>query len=242
MPRFPFKLHYINLLIALIAYSSVFPKPIIATDLSSPSYIIKMGTINISGGTISSPKKDIRLTDTLGLTAPDQFDSDGFRLRSGFAYLPQNEPFSLEIEPANINLGTFAANTFASAKASLTIHGSGVPGYAIKTIEDHPLQMADSETTIPNTSCDTQEKCTPNHKTAWQDPTSYGFGYSLDGTDFLPFPNNASNQNPVTLVSSTLPPNKQGDITEITFKASVSLSQTNGKYQNSIQFIALPSY
>lgn len=220
-----------------------------AEDLSGNGYIIKMGTINIVSGTVGN--NSLKLSTTVGQTTAGEFDSTGYRLKSGFQYSRTNEPFSFSLGTDSINLGSLIANTFGGTKTTLTVDGAGVRGYTVKAIENHSLQIGESQSTIPDTICDPEEKCTPNHASPWTATITYGFGYNMSGDDvdqtdfvdfnyFRPFANNQLNQVPVTLMGR--PGRSQKAIATVTFRANISPTQGNGIYENSIQFIALPSY
>ncbi len=215
MPNISNKLH-------LFILVSILTLPASAGDLSGSGYIIKMGTINIVSGTVENSTYKPSTTG------------------SGFQYSRDSEPFSLTLNTDSINLGTVIANTFAKTNATLTVTGAGVHGYTVKAIENHPLQIGESPSTIPDTVCDPKEKCTANHAAPWTSTSSYGFGYSLDQTNFQPFANNSLNQVPVALMSN--PKSTAKDTANLTFQANISPTQGDGLYENSIQFIALPSY
>lgn len=244
--------HFLLFLLPGILYSYLpgILLPVYAEELSGSGYIIKMGTVNIVGGAISSPS--YKLNTSVGQTTSGDFEITGYRIRSGFQYSRiGNEPFSFSLGDDSIDLGTVIANTFARTKTTLTVSGAGTHGYTVKTIENHPLQIGESPSTIPDTVCDPKEKCTANHAAPWTSTASYGFGYNLSGDDvdktefadqtfFRPFANSQLNQTPVTLISNPKPAKKA--TATIIFQANISPTQGNGPYENSIQFIALPSY
>ncbi len=238
-----------SLLVFITTILLVSPGIVHAEELSGSGYIIKMGTINIVSGTVGSPS--YKLSTTVGQTATGEFEVNGYRVKSGFQYSRTGEPFSFSLTSDSVNLGTVIANTFAKKTASLTITGAGIHGYTVKAIENHPLQIGESPSTIPDTVCDPKEKCTPNHASPWTSTTSYGFGYNLAGDDvdqaefpnstmFRPFADNQLNQTPITLMSN--PKSASKATATLTFQANISPTQGNGFYENSIQFIALPSY
>ncbi|MFZ2201880.1 MAG: hypothetical protein WAV56_00630 [Microgenomates group bacterium] len=246
MAKISNKLHHLaGLTLILSLFLPV--ETVLASELSSESYIIKMGTINIGSGTKTSTA--IKLTDTVGQTLQGEFAGTGYRTRVGFQYLPTTEPFSLTISATAVDFGTVKPAAFAGNSLDLTVNGAGVHGYSVSAIEDHPL-TAKPNVTIPDTACDPSDKCTPTHAGPWTSSMVYGFGYNLSGTDaeaefadatyFRPFANNAANQNPVVIMS------RQGKgekaVAKLTFRINVPPAQSSGAYQNTIQFIALPSF
>lgn len=213
------KPYHILLLFLLLSTT----RPARAEELSGGNYIIKMGTINITSGTPTDAKA--KSTDTV-------------------------EPFSLTVSAAAVDFGTVKPAAFAGSSLDLTINGAGVHGYSVSAIEDHPL-TAPPNITIPDTACDPNDKCTPTHASPWTSSLVYGFGYNLTGTDtdstefadatyFRPFANNAASQNPVVIMAS---PGRGGKaVAKLAFRINVPPTQASGAYQNTIQFIALPSF
>ncbi len=219
-----------------------------AGEMTGGDYIIKMGTITIGGGTKTGAA--VRLTDTVGQTLQGEFVGAGYRTRVGFQYLPTSEPFALTVSTSVVDFGTVKPATFTGNSLDLTVNGAGVHGYSVSAIEDHPL-TAQPNSTIPDTACDPSDKCTPTHASPWTSSIAYGFGYNLIGPDtdqtefadttyFRPFANNAANQNPVVIMSRRGSSEKA--TAKLTFRLNVPPSQTSGRYQNTIQFIALPSF
>ncbi|NCO89170.1 hypothetical protein GW881_04615, partial [Candidatus Roizmanbacteria bacterium] len=119
--------------------------------------------------------------------------------------------------------------------------------------------------TIPNTTCDSGTSCSKSSANIWSSPSSYGFGYNMDGEDipvdfggltyFRPFPDRSATEDPEIIMTSsnvtlniTPTPNPTGtprDITHeatITFKANISPIQAAGSYQAVINFVATPSF
>jgi|CXWL01.1.fsa_nt_gi hypothetical protein len=223
--------------------------PAFAGELSGGNYIIKMGTINISGGKKSS--ESFRLTDTVGQTIQGQFERTGFRINAGFAYNLSREPFSFILSKNAVDFGAIKPGSFAKDVIVLAANGAGAYGYHISVIENHPLQTTDGKISLPDTSCDPSDKCTPTHASPWTSSVAYGFGYNLSGDDidqseftdptmFRPFADNTVNQDPIVIMSHQGKGKKAN--TRLTFQINVPPSQSSGAYQNTIQFIALPSF
>ncbi|MBI1872043.1 hypothetical protein HYS10_01350 [Candidatus Collierbacteria bacterium] len=221
-----------------------------ADNPSSPLYNIKMGTINITGGTKTSPS--FKLNDTVGQTVQGKFENTGFQVKAGFQYVRSRAPFSFTISNSAIDFGSVIANTFAADSSTLTVSVGSANGYSVKAIENHSPKVASTENTIPDTSCDAISPCAINQAAPWIDTNSYGFGYNMKGlgvnqNDFIdktyyqPFPNNELGQDPITIMSGTNIRNKT-EIATITYKINIPPTQLNGIYENAIQFIAIPSF
>lgn len=218
-----------------------------ADNLTSPSFDIKMGTINITGGSKSSAS--YTLNDTVGQTAQGEFNSAGFTVKAGFQYVLDPNPFSFVISDIDLDYGSLVSGVPSTLTNTLTITTGGAYGYAVKAIEDHSLKLTTGSDTIPDTSCDLATPCTISDATPWTDNGRYGFGYNINGTDadaefvnntyFRPFPIQGTDQ-PVTVMSKNIP--TTNSVVTVTYKVNISGSQAAGTYQNGIQYIAIPSF
>lgn len=110
--------------------------------------------------------------------------------------------------------------------------------------------MSDGLTTIPDTSCDLATPCLQTDAAQWVDNARVGFGYNMSGddvdtgdftdsNDYRPFPVQNIDQPAIVMskggiatVSAAL----------VTYKVNVDSQQAAGTYQNSIQYIAIPSF
>jgi len=220
----------------------------LADDLKSPAFEIQMSTINITGGDKSSAS--YKLSDTVGQTFQGQFNSAGYVILAGFQYINTLTPFTFKISNLAINFGSLVPGTPSLLSNTLSVTTGSAFGYSVKTIEDHPLQISNGSTTIADTACDLATPCLPTDANVWSDNTRYGFGYNMAGTDvdttdfvnanyFRPFPVQNIN-NPVVVMS------RSGIATSsaatVSYKLNIPGSQAAGTYQNSIQYIAIPSF
>lgn len=230
-------------LFAFFVHSQVF-----ADTLTSPTFEIKMGTVNITGGRKTSASYN--LTDTVGQTFQGQFDSTGFTIKAGFQYIYSIIPFTFTISNLDLNFGSLVPGTPSLLTNILTVTTGSAFGYTVKVLEDHPLRLSNGVTTIPDTSCDLASTCTQSDATPWITNTSYGFGYNIQGTEvdtaefvdntyFRPFPIQ-NIDSPATVMS------RNGVATQsaatVTYKINISGSQAAGIYQNNIQYVAIPAF
>ncbi len=242
----------LSCLIAIISNGIFFtlakPRHTLADNLNSSSYFIQFSTINIGGGQISSPNYE--LGTTIGQTAQGQFDSAGFIVKAGFQYIHPLVPFTFTISNLDINFGTVSPQIPATATNTLTVTTGSAYGYAVKVVESNSLRISNGSATIPDTSCDLALTCTIADATPWTSNTRYGFGYNMQGTDvdtsdfvnstyFRPFPIQ-NIDSPATVMSR--PNVATGSSATATYKINISGSQAAGTYQNSLQYIAIPSF
>ena len=239
-------------LISIVIYTIIFTLfiPFIAKaeTLNSSNYVIQMSSINMGAGTATSSAYS--LNTTLGQTIQGLFGTNGYLVKAGFQYIHPLIPFTFRISNLTIDFGTVTPNVPKTASNILTVTTGSAHGYSVNTIEDHPLRIVTGSSTIPNTSCDLALTCTTTTATPWTDNTRYGFGYNMSGTDvntsnfvdstyYQPFPVE-NTDSPVTIMQ------RNGVATNsaatVTYKINISGSQAAGTYQNSIQYLAIPSF
>lgn len=237
----------ISLTICLIFFTTL-SQLVYADTLTSPTFEIKMGTVNITGGSKSSAS--YKLTDTVGQTFQGRFDSAGYVIKAGFQYIYTLIPFTFTISNLDLNYGSLVAGTPSLLTNILTVTTGSAFGYTVRAIEDHSLRLTSGVTTIPDTSCDLASPCTQTDATPWTDNGRYGFGYNIQGTDvditdfvdnsyFRSFPIQNIDQPALVMSRSGVATNSAATVT---YKVNVSGSQAAGTYQNNLQYIAIPSF
>ena len=220
-----------------------------AEDLSSDNYRIQLPNINMTSGRKTSP--GYTLTDTVGQTAPGEYQSTGYIVKAGFQYLHSIIPFSFEISDISVDFGTLTPETPSTQTITLTVSSGGAGGYQVTAYENHPLKKQETGETIPDTSCDGgANTCTETSAKPWTQSTAYGFGYNMQGNDipsdfldstyFRPFPDASQSENPAIVMSSSNV--GAGRQATMTLKVNISSTQAAGRYQNIINFVATPSY
>lgn len=218
-----------------------------ADNLSSPSFGIQMGTVNITGGSKSSAS--YILNDTVGQTAQGEFNSAGFTVKAGFQYINSSIPFTFSISNTELNYGSLVPGTPSVLTNILVITSGSAYGYSVKAIQDHSLKLTTGSDTIPDTSCDLATPCSITDANPWTDNTRYGFGYNVTGTDadpdftgptyFRPFPIQGVDQPATVMTKNSATATSSATVT---YKVNISGSQAAGSYQNGIQYIAIPAF
>lgn len=213
-----------------------------------PFFEIQMSTVNITGGNKSSAS--YKLSDTVGQTFQGQFNSAGYAILAGFQYINSIIPFTFKISNLNIDFGSLVPGIPSLRSNNLTVTTGSAYGYTVKTIEDHSLRKSDSTTTIPDTSCDLATPCLQADANVWNDNTRYGFGYNMSGTDvdtadfvnstyYRPFPIQNVDQPAIVMSKDGI---ATSSAATVTYKLNIEDIQAAGTYQNSIQYIAIPSF
>jgi len=240
-------INLITITVSLLFFTKNITTPIFADNLFSPSFNIKMGTINITGGKKTSAS--YRLTDTVGQTIQGEFNSSGYTIKAGFQYVYDTTPFTFTISNINLDFGSLVPATPSLVSNTLTVTTGSAYGYTVKTIQDHPLRLISSLDTISDTSCDLASPCTITDATPWTDNGRYGFGYSVQGTDsvidfadsthYRPFPIQGTDDPAIVMERSGIATNSAATVN---YKVNIPGSQAAGTYQNGIQFIATPAF
>jgi hypothetical protein len=215
--------------------------------MSSTSYIIQLGNINMTSGAKSSSSYNV--TDTVGQTAPGQYSSASYYVKAGFQYIYTIGTFKFTLSNTAVNFGTLTANQFSTGSTIVTISAKGAGGYTVTVSENHKLRTSGATASIPDTTCDAGT-CTETTAAVWSTPTHNGFGYNVTGNDipaafvnntyFKEFADISSGKVAQTIMSNTkVGTNRQATLT---YKVSVAVSQAAGNYENSITYIAIPGY
>lgn len=240
--------YLILFVISAFIFTLANPRPVMADNLKSPTFEIQMSTINITGGEKSSTS--YKLSDTVGQTFQGQFNSSGFVILAGFQYINTLIPFSFKISNLDINFGSLVPGIPSLLSNTLTVTTGSAFGYSVKAVEDHPLRTRDGANTIPDTACDLATPCLPTDADLWTDNTRYGFGFNIQGTDvdtsdfvnanyYRPFPIEGIDDPAVVMSRGNV---ATSSAATVTYKVNIPGSQAAGTYQNSIQYIAIPSF
>ncbi len=229
-------------LIIVLCFSVV---PARAENLSSDSYQIQMGNLNMGAGLPTSDTYKLGVTG--GQTAPGLYSSTGYIVRAGFWYLKSIIPFSFTISDLSIDFGTLTPGTPSTQINKLSVSAGGAGGYQVTASESAVLTSLGGTATIPNTTCNGNgQTCDETTATPWTNNTKYGFGYNMSGNDvpttfvdstyFRPFAQAFG----ATVMSNTKVGRSR--VATVTYKVNISGSQAAGDYENYIIFIATPTY
>lgn len=220
-----------------------------AANLSSDSYQIQMGNLNMGAGLPSSDSYNLGVTG--GQTAPGLYESNGYKVMAGFWYIKTIIPFAFTISDLSIDFGTLTAGSPTTSQNMLSVSAGGAGGYQVTARENDTLKTSGGTASIPDTTCDGgADTCTETTAKPWTDDTKYGFGYNMTGNDvpatfvdstyYRPFPSLAGNEDPaIVMESSAVGRDRVGTVT---YKVNISGSQAAGDYANYIIFVATPKY
>lgn len=230
---------------------------ILAQTFLSPSYKIDFGNFNMTSGKKSSA--NYTLTDTVGQNSPGQYDSAGYTVKAGFQYIyEQNIPLSFKISNLDLNFGHLTPNVGSTVANTITISTPTGHGYDILVQANHALRTISSNSTLPDTKCDS-DACSESSSGVWTNNSTFGFGFNAIGvnssmvatgvgtsnyftnsTYFRQFADNSLGETAKIIMSESGPTNNH--IALVTYKINISSIQAAGTYQNSVNFIAVPKY
>lgn len=234
-----------------------FPIKIVAQSFTSDSYQIQFGNFNMTGGRKTSDT--FILTDSVGQNAPGKFTRDGMIIKSGFQYAYDiNYKFSFSIDNLDIDFGNLVPNIGTTQTNIITITTPTGHGYEIASLESYPLTTINTNSTIPDTTCDNND-CDQTTSKLWIKDDTYGFGFNAiginssgvvtdigtsnyfdDSTFFRQFANNSISESAQVFMSENQAVVDHS--AKITYKVNIPTTQTEGSYQTNISFIAIPKY
>lgn len=248
-------LRFVTLLLVITIITVILKAPSIVEGVArmeSNSYKLKFPNLNMTSGSKSSDKYNI--LDTVGQTAPGEYASSGFYVKAGFPYIKTIIPFSFTISDLSIDFGSLIPSSFPADPLTntLTVSFGASGGYAVVASENHPLQLQNTAINIPDTNCDTS--CDATAAAVWINTSKYGFGYNMSGDDiptalpgdFVDFTyfKQFADESALETSQIVMASNNVGKIrvATVTYQVNVSPTQSAGDYENSIMFLATPTY
>jgi len=256
------KLLKIAICLLIIFIATLFaPSLSLAERLVSESFVIQFGNFNMGAGKREGTLYNVSYT--LGQTAAGPYGDYGpgstYFVGAGFQYIYQIGDFAFTISDTDIQLGYLTPGIHNDAQNTLTISTRGAGGYTVYAYEQYRLAHQGGLDWIPNTSCDPGYTCTVDSAKPWIDEDEPGFGYNAQGDTvssdftqagnldcssddecFRPFAD-ASLGGVMQAVMSDLNIAKNEQAL-ITYKAGVDGSQTAGRYETGIVYVAVPGY
>jgi hypothetical protein len=225
---------------------SLFFATALALNMSSDSYEIQMGNLNMTGG--SKTSTNYKLTDTMGQMAPGEYTNTGYKVLAGFQYIHSLIPFTFTISDISIAFGALTPGSFNDETNDLTISCGSAGGYQVTVLANKQL-TSEAASTIPKTTCG-GAACTLTTAQPWVSTDYDGFGYNINGDDvpadftdstyFRPFPDDDSSDSVATVMNGTnVSRNLQSTVT---YRINISNTQAAGDYKNFLTFVATPTF
>jgi hypothetical protein len=225
----------------------LFAGPLLATQsMESDNYQIDWPNINMGAGLPSSGNYGLGVTT--GQIAPGLYESTGFKVRAGFQYIHSIIPFTFTLDKIAVDFGTLTVGVGTTDTIALEVSCGSAGGYSVTAHENHPLTST-AASTIADTTCDVSDTCDESDAGTWSLSTTYGFGYSMNGTDvpgdfsggkYKQYADLSLSETPqAVMTGSNVGRSKQATMT---LKVNISGLQAAGVYENVITFIATPTY
>lgn len=161
--------------------------------------------------------------------------------------IPTSTPFSFSVSETLIDFGPISPTDPVLRTNTLSIEDPSKEGFEVIAYEENPLKNISTDTTIPDTTCDSGA-CNSQDSGLWEAVLTYGFGYRCDSSNnscssgfsqnnfYKQFEKEISGQNAVE--NQDL----QSAKVQITYKVNISGTQQPGFYGNTIIFIAVPDF
>jgi len=193
---------------------TVIPKTSFAINMQSSQYRVQFGTVDSGGGKMTDAlDNSYQLSSSIGQTAAKEFQSNGYVIKAGFQYIYSRVPFSFSLSNIKVDLGSLLPNNPSTGPITLKVSFGGAGQYIVTARADSPLTAMQGTGTISFTGCNGgADTCTITTAKLWDNPNTYGFGYSMTGqdvpTDFVsssyyrPFANRLTAETPATIMQS----------------------------------------
>ncbi|MBU3978676.1 hypothetical protein KKF69_06900 [Patescibacteria group bacterium] len=173
---------------------------------------------------------------------------------------PANQSYSLQpsiflsinISNSIIDYGPLSPTNQIYRTSSLNISSNNKKGFIVIAYENHPLNTTESNSFIPDSTCD-NGSCSEVTSAIWTNTLTYGFGYRCDNVNYnncpidfkqsdyyKQFSDNSKNEAGQIVMSDNLPLSNHE--IQITYKVNISKTQPNDNYSNEITYIAIPKY
>lgn len=238
-------------LLFLISYFLFTPANAGALTMSNNNYLLQ-SSLDSTTGTLNN--STYKLEGSVGQNSPDAAKSQDYSLTQ--APQPKSSaarivPFLFRISETIIDFGTLSPTNPVTRQHVITTQTGSAFGFTLYGSSNQPLTNIQNAI-IPHTTCDNGQ-CNTDNSSVWTSTLTYGFGYRCEDKKsiscktgfskqnyFKQIPNVSSQEDAVVILGSALPFYTSEAV--LTYKLNVSGTQPQGNYENTITYIAVPSY
>ena len=213
------------------------------------NWSIQVDDVNLNSDTPTTSNQKNQLTKNADEELTDQ--GTNYKIKTGFDNSKSQSTISLSISNNIIDFGILSPTNNIYRTSSIDFK-TGKDNYGILIASlDHPLRTSDSNTSIPDSTCD-NGSCSETTAAPWTNTLTYGFGYRCDNikssncaTDFKnpdyykQFSDSSKNEKPEIISTSNTAQNQE---LQITYKINLAKTQPAGPYSNNITYILAPGY
>lgn len=238
-------------LVCLLSYlnAGLSPDRAYAEITTNDNWTIEIKDLNLATDPTVNNHKKLPMEAPL---PPGSYSGKNYKIKSGFKNLPPLAPFSFNISNGIIDYGPLSPTNQIYRTSNLSISNMSNKRFIIIGYEDHPLFTTESNSFIPDSTCD-NGSCSQVRSALWTNTLTYGFGYRCDNVSnndclidfnldnyYKQFSDQSKNETEQTIMSSNLPGSNHE--TQITYKVNISKTQPKDPYSNTITYIAVPGY
>lgn len=238
-------------LIAFLTFNFLFLllQPADAFMMTNDSFNIQ-GSINSSSQTLFNSQYKIQ--GTTDQNTPQTLKSTNFTINSlldSSDKKNRKDHFTFTLSKNSIDFGILSpTNPILRDQTIAITTGPTASGYSLNALSNHELQDK-SDTTIPSTTCD-NGTCSIYTASDWTNILTYGYGYRCDGSDcensfsqptyYKQFPLISKEETFIPIITGVQ--NSRAIESKITHKVTISRSQKEADYFNTITYIASPNF
>lgn len=229
------------ILIPYTIYSILNTGNVFAANSSNGNYNLEINDID------TSPENTQNVQQTTTAQELPEIEETSI---GGIKSISQTAPLMFLMSSEIADFGSLSPGNPVTRNVELSIISSAI-GYQILAFENHPLTGPDNQT-IPDTTCD-NGACSEYEYALWENQLTYGLGFRCDSPlDFLCLPSRIEpnfyrqfsdlqkNEAPKSVIIGKK--GAEAKKAQINFKLNTSGNQKTGSYENTITFIAVPSY
>lgn len=243
----------VKYLLILIFFGLILAGPALAVPtMSSDDYQIDWPNLNMGAGVPSSDNYNLGVTT--GQIAPGlYYFENGYKVRAGFQYIHTLIPFTFTIDKISVDFGSLTVGVGSTDTIGLEVDCGSAGGYQV-TVQENDRLTSTAGSYIEDTTCDPTDTCNHINEGDWEQSTTYGFGYSMSGTDvpsefasgtkFKNFADVPGDEPQKVMGLTPVEGHEAGRDKQatMTLKVNISGTQAAGVYENILMFIATPTY
>lgn len=218
--------------------TSHFPQFAVADMLSNPNYSVDVDSVDTNPQPTPKTPKEILGSMTQSIKNP-------FTSGPNYSVNTSNDRLTFTLSQNAIDLGILSGRNPVIRTSQLALKNKG----QVLTYENHPLEAQD-RTPIFDTTCD-NGSCSEITAAFWLSSLTYGFGYRCDSNNttcdsqfktsntYKQYPDNSKTELPQPLITNLLPATSS---TMVTYKVTISATQKQEGYYNTITYLAIPNF
>ena len=219
--------------------TSHFPQLAVAETLSNYNYSIDVDAIDTNPQPVVKAPHEVLGSVTQSL-------KNEFHTGTNYNVNANNDTFAFSLSQDAIDLGILSGTNPVIRTSQISLTNAG----QVLTYENQPLTSQD-KTTIPDTTCD-DGNCSENTSSPWLSSLTYGFGYRCDSDDkvcdpqfntskdYKQYPDTTRNE--AAQPAMTSKETNQTASSMITYKVTISSTQKQEGYYNTITYLAIPNF